>query len=730
MHRFRLIVMLGSWLVSGVAAQSQSFTLDLAATPTGSELALTVSDHATISINILRTGDLTKPSTVDLDLTSFINEQGRTADFKISLPGKENERTAHLPGVLFDTPIKTVNLHVPELPPGGKSSGRLILTQRTLDGQPATAAPIAWRFAVTSVKETRPATLVVSPQGTLTLPVVRGWCFIWCLTSDDVPKLLLSLSDKSGNWPIEGVTVRPAQGLKVPGSNANMRDFVSAEFNGTTANLFSEPAAGQRNIGARGQAAVTLSFRNLSAGEYVIPLQFAAKNSTDDASQRMTVTLQVRESALWAILVLILAALLSFIATRVVTALRQRALFLEKVRTMRPFWLGSEPPSLAVIWFRAALRQAEDLSDRYWLTGQSELDAKLTAAESMLTVLTRVRDVRQRIAAIIDPAVRRRAQWKLDDIVKSIPATKLIEADVTNIRGALDKLDGWCDANKVEAEYWADLLPQIASRLREVDLAAFSSPDHKTIVESWIKALQTTPSNLAEKIQLEKTYQRLTIMWQLRQDAAALAKLVALKDDPEIEKVFAAVDDLNWKALTAPATQLQINAPTGEPVEAYEPVVFKLNVVGDKALEGSFLVQKKLTYNWTIEVSDPRDGSTLQTLQVESKQPRIAQFFPRASTMKATVQIDYEGKAGPKVEQAIGTPVSNSSTFRAWRIVEASDWWAFGIVLFLSVVSGLSGTLFGVTFGASLKDYLALFAWGASLDQGKNFIQALAAYKR
>jgi len=31
------------------------------------------------------------------------------------------------------------------------------------------------------------------------------------------------------------------------------------------------------------------------------------------------------------------------------------------------------------------------------------------------------------------------------------------------------------------------------------------------------------------------------------------------------------------------------------------------------------------------------------------------------------------------------------------------------------------------TFG-SLKDYIALFTWGAGIDQGKNFIQSLAAY--
>ena len=31
-------------------------------------------------------------------------------------------------------------------------------------------------------------------------------------------------------------------------------------------------------------------------------------------------------------------------------------------------------------------------------------------------------------------------------------------------------------------------------------------------------------------------------------------------------------------------------------------------------------------------------------------------------------------------------------------------------------------------FVGSLQDYLTLFVWGASIDQGKNFLQSLGAY--
>jgi hypothetical protein len=554
--------------------------------------------------------------------------------------------------------------------------------------------------------------------------------------SDDVPTLALQLRDKTGIWPIEGLMVRAEQGLKMPSSNANVPNLVAARFNNIETGVFDPPAAGQRNIPAREQVTVTLSFRNLRAGEHVIPLQFFAKNSGEDASQRVTVTLQVRDSAVWATLVLILAALLSFVTTKVLTTLRQRALFLERVRTMRTYWLASEPSTPAVIWFRATLRQAEDLSKRYWLTGQSEIDAKLNTADGMLAVLTRVRDVRNRIGAITTPEIRRRALWVLGNIISRIPATSLSEQGVTQFKAELDKLDGWCDPNKMEAEYWANLLSPIRSRVLEVkpDTLTGSAQGVATELHAKLDAAAnaaSAPSKLSDKIALEEAYQRLTVLWQVRDDTALVNdKLCVLKKE-SVDKVFAVIDDANWEALTklSDGKELALEGPAGDVIEAYEPVTFKIRLSGRPALQDSYLVQKKLSYHWTITICDSKSKTKTQTLHVESSQPEVAQFSPAAGRMKATVRIKYNSLDGPQLTQQTPTSVRKSTTFRAWRIVETADYCAFLIALLISVVSGLALYGLGATFG-SFKDYLALFTWGASIDQGKNFIQTLAAYKR
>ena len=74
-------------------------------------------------------------------------------------------------------------------------------------------------------------------------------------------------------------------------------------------------------------------------------------------------------------------------------------------------------------------------------------------------------------------------------------------------------------------------------------------------------------------------------------------------------------------------------------------------------------------------------------------------------------------------------PIVKSDDFRIWQIFETADVLSFMLVMITSVVSGVGLYALAPTFG-TFKDYLTLFTWGAGLDQGKNFVQALAAYKK
>jgi len=244
---------------------------------------------------------------------------------------------------------------------------------------------------LTSAGELRPATLVLD-QNVAPLSAERlcPWPFVCA-----APVAIANVRDKCGNWPLEGVSARLEPGLKFVDPGFPLKDHVQVKFDGNDVpDFFATPPAGQRNVAPRGQATIQFTFSDLTAGEYTIPLRVTAKNSDDDDLQRLTVTLQVHDHWIYAVLVLVVASLFSFLATRVVSGLRQRAQFLTRVSAMRPAWLKSEPAVLPVTWLRAALSQAEKLSERYWLSGPNEIDARLTGAAGMLAVLDRVWQVR------------------------------------------------------------------------------------------------------------------------------------------------------------------------------------------------------------------------------------------------------------------------------------------------------------------------------------------------
>jgi hypothetical protein len=193
--------------------------------------------------------------------------------------------------------------------------------------------------------------------------------------------------------------------------------------------------------------------------------------------------------------------------------------------------------------------------------------------------------------------------------------------------------------------------------------------------------------------------------------------------------VLAVLDNDLWSKLQASAATCTVVGPVGDDYEAYQTIFFDFKIPANAELEDSYLVHKKLTYNWTITIRDNKGNPAMAPLSVVSTQPRVGQFSPQAGTISATVAPQYKGVALPAVSQQIATPIRSSTDFSAARIVERTDIGAFLIALLVSVVSGIAAYALKPHFG-SFEDYLALFTWGASLDQGKNFIQSLAAYKR
>ena len=326
--------------------------------------------------------------------------------------------------------------------------------------------------------------------------------------------------------------------------------------------------------------------------------------------------------------------------------------------------------------------------------------------------------------------MRQRAIWKLDALVDALGAAPLSDQDLAYLKAQLDKLDPWCDPDqqKREAAYWEDLLPQINAIYAQVDGITIPA-DLQGYVQQYRPALESAKiqaTSLGLKMKAEETYQRLAILLEMcRRGQAALA--AGLGGDASIDKVRETVDDAWWELLKSPDKKLIVKGPPAkpDPPQAYQSATFEVQMPND-FLSNTYLMRKKLTYDWTISILSER-GTELGPLRVTSYQPRVAQYSPHAGAMKASVKISYQGDAGPEVS-AEPIPVARSSVFGIFTKYEAADLIGFGLATAASVASGLTLYALKPVFVGSLQDYLTLFVWGASIDQGKNFLQSLGAY--
>ena len=170
------------------AAQPPSFTLDIAAAGSR-EVTLTVQPPATIPLKIIRSGGPVAGK-VTLDATGFSNEQGTSAPATLTVEGVAGPGKNHVDEISFAGSALGVDLHVPELPRGGKSKGHLTLTV------PGLTEPVTWNFNLTSAGESRTATLVLD-QNAVTVAITRPWCiWRWCPLAGDSPVVTVHVRDK------------------------------------------------------------------------------------------------------------------------------------------------------------------------------------------------------------------------------------------------------------------------------------------------------------------------------------------------------------------------------------------------------------------------------------------------------------------------------------------------------------------------------------------------------
>jgi len=352
--------------------------------PAGKDVNLSVLSGGRVIVTVIRTTAKDAPASVDLLLSQFAGEQGNPIEAKLIVAGQPEPPK---PGEPYHVKVTSASLPlqlaVGDLPTSGKYTGSLTMLADGFD-------PASWKIVLTGTGVFRPATLTVD-RATLTTSLTTCPWF-QCLAS--APKeTSIHLADKNRQWPLDGVTFRQESSAKVSEFDADRN--IAFTFNGNPVTHLGSLGSAKRVV-ARGEpATVGMTPKDLSPGEYNAILRFQAVNSVDDDGQKVALTVLVRHCMLWALLVLLVALGTSFVVTKVLVMLRQHLAFLMRVRDLRTAWLTKMEPVLPVVWVRAMLRQSEDLSRRYWLTGQNLIDARLNQVAGVLGVLDKVQQVRK-----------------------------------------------------------------------------------------------------------------------------------------------------------------------------------------------------------------------------------------------------------------------------------------------------------------------------------------------
>ncbi len=249
--------------------------------------------------------------------------------------------------VSLDRSVITLRLQIPDLPTTGKYDGHIVVLH---EGQTVQSATLTLSRATRE----HPVELVIDRPA---IPVTES---PWSLTSS--PGFTVLVRNDS-DWQAEGVFLQVVDVTAPEDAEFDPIENLELSWNGK---LMKNPwrwpspeevaAGAARFIPAGEQATITGSLQGLAAGEYTFKLGVAATNAASDKQPEAILKIRARHSVVWALIVLLVAIVVSFIATKGLETQRKRVSLLRKISEMRPSWLREGPSTLTVVAARAILK--------------------------------------------------------------------------------------------------------------------------------------------------------------------------------------------------------------------------------------------------------------------------------------------------------------------------------------------------------------------------------------
>jgi hypothetical protein len=715
-------------------------------------------DDAAISYSVMPGDNLFLPFTgtqnsigtiFEFYLTSFHGEYGDNITVNpgiVELPGlKVKDR--HI-SVLLDRPVLTLKLEIPELPTAGKYTGNLVVQSNNQVQQTIT-------IVLTRATVQRPAQLSVDLKSIL-IHHTKPWLFIPGKTAN----FTMLIRNNNSDWKARGVFLRLLEITTPKGVNFNPGDNLTLKWNGKDANnLWRSPSSETgdslaRVIAPNEQAEISGEFLSLSPGDYNIKLGLGLLNGLPESEQQIILKVEVRDNATWAILILLLAIAISFVANKFLETQYSRSALLRRISEIRPPWLREEPNTLPVVSVRTLLKQAEDRNKNIWvaLFSSTEVVAdRINKAENILKILSRIRRIREQIKKWnVNKMIKYRAEKRLRKILAEMGWETIDENFIKELEIKLELLEKWFSPDQLYIHYWNDLKEDIENLLTQARPEVFGNNSHQNIItllhkkiKEQIEALNSESTKNEEDkqkiiINLGYDYARLKILWEsnINEDVDVENKLFDMfksgedKDWPVINDFWTKADDIVWENLKEACENknnkaIEFTSPiinNIQPLQTFQLIQFDV-ATKPRSIGNNFLFKHGLEYHWSLYLNQQENGDAL--INPVTREPRLVQYVPEKGRLNIEVELCRNGIPSKKVKMDKTIIIEDSSDF-GWRgIFRSAEITALVIATLFAVISGLASFYISNPVFGNTGDYIALFIWGAGVDQGKNFLQRL-----
>jgi len=713
---FVIVSLALAWLA--MPAEAQEYVLDLSLAPTAKLITLQVPDSGgAIPLTLMKAGTTTVES-VTIGVTPFLSDTGERLATGLSTDGSSHTPAPQITLTASAAALLRCNLVVPALSTSGPYTGNVFISI-------GAAAPVRHTVAITASGPSRPATLQTAPASDTRSFTIKSTHVLWTPKDETAPATLdLSLGptfdirfgDAAGRWPIQDVTVGPVGVAKAPDGFGVSDHLAFYNANGTKLRIpFTVPRSGMT---VRMQLVVP------RAGEYTATVPFHGANAGLEP-RPFTLTVHAKHPVLYAVLCLSAALLLSYAASKLLAIRGERVRLIERIQALRPDWLRAEPQTVAVVWVQSIVNQAGQLSSKWLLPSLEDIHRRLDTAQALLVTIDRLRRVRQQIQQSALPHLARARALKIANRIGNRLDPDVDQAALAEETTAIVELRGWTRAGESVTHYSNDLSQAVGQLLANVDLKAIPA-DAQDAVNALITELKLPlPTTVPELEIRERKYATLKIFWE-RHANDEFKDLLALHAGP-LEQLFRKADDTAWARLNKHSKGLRLQMPShpdGRRPEALDPLTF-LFATGVPGLDATFLVQQGLLYQWRFELVGKKGATNTLTLSPSTRGPRVPQYAAFAGTLTPRVTLTY----GNEVVDVAGDPVTvePSRRFAAVNGFSAAEVLQLLLAFVVAVITGLQTFYYKAGGFGVLPDYLTLFAWGATIDQMKNFLQRLPA---